>query len=251
MTASKHRAHDAAAGNREREIERLRAWLERHDSPRLRMLLLVALTGGTGFLASWVMLREGVASMLVRYPIALGIAYGVFLLLLWTWLRTRSDHDHAHADVPDFTGVLPRHDSPASRIDTAGESVAQPVSAGSGHGAEGNWLDGIGSADEAAIPLLVIALVAALALASLWVVYAAPLLFAELMFDAALAAGFYRRLRRGEARGWLDTAVRHTFLPFLVTLVALLAFGFAAQHWRPDARSIGDLLQPATCDDCL
>ena len=93
------------------------------------MLLLVALTGGTGFLASWVMLREGVASMLVRYPIALGIAYGVFLLLLWTWLRTRSDHDHAHADVPDFTVArwqATRSDAQIVRATLEGRGACMP-----------------------------------------------------------------------------------------------------------------------------
>lgn len=76
---------------REHEIERLRLRLVRHGAPRLRMLLMVMLTGGAGFLASYVMLRHGVGSILLRYPLALGIAYAVFLFLLWAWLRLRPD----------------------------------------------------------------------------------------------------------------------------------------------------------------
>jgi H+/Cl- antiporter ClcA len=221
---------------RSREIERLRLRLLRHGSPRLRMLLMVMLTGATGFLASYVMLRQGIDSIALRYPLALAIAYGVFLLLLWLWLRLRPDD--RTLDVPDLPGAM--HDRDASHGD-ADTNDSSSVS--------GDWLDGA-VADEAALPLLVLAFVVALALASLWVVYAAPALFGELLFDAALAAGFYRRLRRGDARHWLDTALRHTCLPFLATLLLLVAFGFAVQHLRPDANSIGDLLQPATCTDC-
>ena len=222
---------------RDREIERLRARLLQHGSPRLRMLLMVMLTGGAGFLASYLMLRQGVDSIALRYPLALAIAYGVFLLLLWSWLRLRPNDNTL--DIPDLPNALHDRDAPHGRADAPASGSA-----------DNSWLDGATAADEAALPLLALALVVALALASLWVVYAAPALFAELLFDAALAAGLYRRLRRGEARHWLDTALRHTGLPFLATLVLLIAVGLVAQHIRPDADSIGDLLHPAACADC-
>ena len=222
---------------RDREIERLRERLLKHGSPRLRMLLMVVLTAGAGFLASYVMLRHGIDSIALRYPLALAVAYAVFLLLLWLWLRLRPD-DHS-LDLPDLPNAAHDRDTPHGS-----------ANASSGGSSDGSWLDGASAADDAALPLLVLALVIALVLASLWVVYAAPALFAELLFDAALAAGFYRRLRRGDARHWLDTALRHTVLPFFATLVVLIAFGFAVQHLRPDAHSIGDLLRPAACADC-
>ena len=55
------------------------------------MTLLVVLTGGAGLLASFVLLHLGVDSMAVRYPLAVTIAYAVFLLLLWLWLRTKAE----------------------------------------------------------------------------------------------------------------------------------------------------------------
>ena len=55
--------------------------------PRLQMLLLVALTGAFGLLASFSMLRLGLDSMALRYPLALAAAYGFFLVLIWLWLR--------------------------------------------------------------------------------------------------------------------------------------------------------------------
>lgn len=209
---------------REQAVAQLRARLVRNGYPRLRMLLLVALAGGCGFLASYLMLQHGLASLVLRYPLALCAAYAAFLLLLWAWLRTRP----GDYDLPDFGGA-------------DGGRCAHGTP--SGASSPGHAFDGLPDVDEAALPLLAIALVAILAFASLWIVYAAPTLFAELLLDGVLAAGLYRRLRRGETRHWLHTAVRGTLLPFVLTLLALAAFGALAQHLRPGADSIGDLLR--------
>jgi len=212
---------------REHAVEQLRGMLVRQGYPRLRMLLLVALAGGCGFLASYLMLHRGVSSIALRYPLALCAAYAAFLLLLWAWLRTRA---RDYADLPDPGGggqVGCAHDAPSASSSSF------------------DALDGLSAADEAALPLLAIALVLIVALASLWVVYVAPTLFAELLLDGALAAGLYRRLRRSETRHWLETALRSTLLPFLLTVLALAAFGLGVHHLRPGAVSIGDLLHPS------
>lgn len=213
---------------REHAVEQLRGMLARRGYPRVRMLLLVALAGGCGFLASYLMLHRGVSSMALRYPLALCAAYAAFLLLLWAWLRTRS---RDYADLPDVGGGGHggcAHDVP------------------SGSSSSFDALDGLSAADEAALPLLAIALALIVAFASLWVVYVAPTLFAELLLDSALAVGLYRRLRRSETRHWLETALRSTLLPFLLTLLALAAFGLGVHHLRPEAASIGDLLHAST-----
>jgi hypothetical protein len=43
--------------------------------------------------------------------------------------------------------------------------------------------------------------------AAFWIVWVAPALFAELVLDAALAAGLYRRVRGVRGDHWLRTAV--------------------------------------------
>lgn len=217
---------ETAVTDREREIERMRAALERNEYPRLRMLLIVALTGGCGFLASYLMLQHGVDSIALRYPLALCVAYVVFLLLLWAWLRSRPDD---YLDVPD--------------IGNLGGDWSYPQQSGGGASGDIDPLTGIDAPDEFAIPLLVILFVAIVAFASLWVVYAAPTLFAELLFDGILAAGLYRRLRRGDARHWLDTALRRTFWPFAITLVTLIVFGLGVQRYAPGAHTLGEAIQ--------
>ena len=64
------------------------------------MSLIVALTGGSGLLASFLLLHGGIHSMAVRYPAAVALAYVVFLLLLWVWLRTTRREWIDAADIP-------------------------------------------------------------------------------------------------------------------------------------------------------
>jgi hypothetical protein len=213
---------------REDEVARIRERLLRFGFPRMRMLLLVLLTGGSGLLASWLLLRAGLVSMPLRYLLALCIAYAIFLLLV----RLFVEHvDPGSADIPGDP-TRPYSGGSGSRVD-AGTSSA------SGHDA--GLFDGLGAADEA-WPLVLLAIAAiAIACAALWIVVSAPTLFAELLVDGALSATLYRRLRGLEKRHWLDTALRHTIGPFLVTAIVLVAFAFTAQHYRPHAHSLGEV----------
>ena len=76
----------------------------RDSFPRLQMMLLVALTGGFGLLASFTLLHLGVSSMALRYPLALAFAYAFFLFLIWLWLRTNAQD---YLDASDLTDLLP------------------------------------------------------------------------------------------------------------------------------------------------
>ncbi|HEY0180896.1 MAG TPA: hypothetical protein VGC30_14875 [Dokdonella sp.] len=218
--------------DRAREIERLRDVLERRSSPPLDMLLIVASTGGGGFLASAAMLRAGLASIALRYALALCVAYAAFLALLWLWLHVRAREHRG------FVG------------DGAGATATATATVNHGQtGERAGPLDALDFANLLDFPGA-IALIGFIALcAALWTVAAAPTLLAELLLDALLAAGLYRRLRRGESRHWLETALRRTARPFVLTLAGLIAFGLGAAHWRPDARSIGEIVHPAPRDE--
>ena len=71
-----------STNNRARAIQRVRERLVRESFPRVQMALIVALTGGFGLLASFVMLQFGLGSMAIRYPLALSLAYCFFLFLI-------------------------------------------------------------------------------------------------------------------------------------------------------------------------
>jgi hypothetical protein len=100
----------------------------------------------------------------------------------------------------------------------------------------------IGHADEGAIPLAVILLALGIVFSSLFVVWSAPILFAEILVDALLAAGLYRRLRGLDPRHWMVAALRRTLLPFVLTTLVVAGAGWGMQSHAPGARSLGEVL---------
>ncbi|TDN56857.1 hypothetical protein [Azoarcus indigens] len=244
---------------RSKAVLRLQHRLEQNGWPRLQMALIVLLTGLAGLLCSFLMLLAGIDSMAVRYPLALGLAYGFFLFMLWLWLRNRGD-DPGFGDLvsgdfnwnPGSGGRLaaPRSGGGgdfagggASASFEAPAAVPLPAEADSGWSL-GKGAASVADADELAIPLAVVVFCLGLMLASFYLIYLAPALFAELLFDGVLSYSLYRRLRRtgDDADHWLVTACRRTALPFLLTAVFLVLTGLAMEAWAPGARSIGEVL---------
>ena len=259
---------------RDHAIAHTRRRLQRESFPRLQMALLVALTGGAGFLASFTLLHAGVHGMALRYPLALGVAYLFFLLLLWLWLRTKASD---WLDLPlDLGRGLPsssRSPGPApfrsggggdfggggasasfapAEVSGAAPAELSAVSQAAAStdlgdielpSAVGDAAGAVADADNAAVPLLILALVLGLALASLWVVWTAPALFAEVLVDGALSFTLYRHLRRSEPRHWFATALRRTVLPFAITAVFLALVGAGLSAAAPGAHSIGEVVR--------
>ena len=222
-------------------VHRMRARLLRDGFPRVQMFILVSLTGLAGFGASALMLLAGLETMALRYTLAMGVAYLVFLLLLWLWL---------HTSASDYLDLVPVDDvdlPPALRDDFAGGGGTFD---GGGASANVDFGDAIvekplatvASAEEGAIPLVVILLALGLLLSSLFVVWTAPILFAEILVDALLAAGLYRRLRGLERQHWMVAALKRTVIPFVLTTVLVAGAGWGMQAHAPEARSIGEVL---------
>src|SRR6185436_19469789 len=99
--------------------------------------------------------------------------------------------------------------------------------------------------DELAIPIIAIVLAIGLALASLYVVYVAPMLFAELLFDGVLSYTLYRRLRKADSSHWIITAMSRTAVPFALTAFFLFAVGAAMAVYAPGAHSLGEVVHHA------
>src|SRR5438477_5571952 len=71
----------------------IKALIERRYSTRLHMSMILAACGLTAMATSWSLLHVGVHSMLVRYPLAISLAYGTFLVGVWIWLRITTPFD--------------------------------------------------------------------------------------------------------------------------------------------------------------
>lgn len=260
-------------------IEKVKKRLERQSLPRLQMSVLLALTGATGFLSSFILLKLGVDSMALRYPVAVALAYGVFLLLLRIWLRLQRDSWQS-VDIPDVVDLgeavvdgagaivrgAGRFAGRGGNFGGAGSSAdfdappaaalamnppapapavrAVPRSSGGGGGSKGSGsgFDFSFDLDEGGILVLLAVLVIAVTSlgAVIWILWTAPALLAEVLVDGLVLTGLYRRLKNApEAEYWLTSAIRRTWIPAAVVALLFSFAGYLLQQAVPEARSIG------------
>jgi hypothetical protein len=265
-------------GGSVKRVERVRRLLLRRGMPRVEMSLILGATGAAGFLASYAMLRLGVSPMWLRYALAVLLAYAVFLLLLRLWLLLHGREPLP--DLPDigidltptygdasvrgasasfggggdfggggaggsWGGGVGEGLSHASASGGAGGSTGGGGSVAGGGGSGGGLFDSLdfGVDDEGCVFfLLALALIVAGTLAALYVVYAAPLLLAEILVEGVLLSGLHRGMRKARRDGgyWLGAALRRTWLPVLLTLLTFSAAGYLLQRAAPRVRSIGE-----------
>ncbi len=222
--------------------------------PRFQISLILLFTGLAGFLMSFSLLHLGVPWMWLRYPIAILIAYCVFLLLLRLWLFLQ----RRNLDVDFDPSAL---DFSSSEASGHGESL-QFGGGGDfgGGGAGGSWGESISSSSSASsggsvsdgvgfdldleegwlVVLAIVALIGGL-VASIYIIYIAPALLAEILVDGALVGGLYKRVKPIEQRHWLRAAVRRTLLPAILAAIFFTVAGYAMQKAVPAAHSMGEV----------
>lgn len=191
--------------------------------------------------------------MTVRYPLAAACGYLTFIALIRAWIawqRRRWDPD---VDIdPDMLDV---------DLSPGGASDDVPLFQGGrsgGAGASDHWAEGssngatgrTGGGSHVDVDLdefwpIAIAAVCAVGgfIAILYVVYAAPILLAEVALDGAVVATFYRRMRRADAGHWAATTLRRTWMTAVVLVVFTTIAGFAFERIAPEARSIGGVIR--------
>lgn len=265
--------------SRARAVATVERWLVRRSLPRLQMFVMVVLTGFGGFAASFALLHTGIGHMWIRYPLAILVAYTLFLLMLriWIWLanpdRSLPNIRIDDADLPsvgnigssrggssgagfrfggkgDFGGggasdTFGDADAP-SPVQTqgvvAGVASSQGGSGGgSSSGGGGGSIGSIDLGDDGVWIVVAIAAVLAVVLAAGYVIWVAPALFAEVLLDGLLVTRLYRRMRDVETHYWLWTAVRKTAIAVIVVMVFAGIAGYAFERITPGARSIGEV----------
>lgn len=194
--------------------------------------------------------------MWIRYPVAILVAYAVFFVLLRLWIGLLRRHASRDVDLPevdlDLLDVTARrtdsfHFGGGSDFGGAGAggsfgenlSAAGPPTSSGGGGSNVSGLD-LDLGEGCLIVVAVLAMIGGL-VASLYVVYIAPALLAEIIVDGVLMVGLYRRVKRIEQRHWLRAAVRQTILPAIVVAIFFTIAGYAMQKAVPTANSIGDV----------
>ena len=264
--------------SREELIAKAKERLLRHGLPRLQMSLILALTGASGFLSSFVLLQFGLDAMAVRYPIAVLVAYAVFLLLLQIWLKFQRDDWEGEGldllEVPFSSGgsgggsggggggfssgggqfggggASASYEGPIvapSAPPSPASALRMPVKSSGGGG--GGSSKGSGSGFSFGLDLddsgfLVVLAVLAIAVAAfgaaIYLIWSAPILLAEVLVDGLIMTGLYRRLKQtDDPEHWVLGAVRRTWIPALVVVILFSFAGWLLQRAVPDARSIG------------
>lgn len=253
---------------------------KRRHSLRFHMSLILLATVCAGFLATRIMLALDLDNVMIRYPLAVIFAYGVFFTAVKLWLKyiatTPATHK-VHDNSPDLLDVLP--DMPISggnfnvgevfhggggEFSGAGASGSFDVLAESGTSVLPGGIEtdgGIGDAvgevagdvvsgalgDEGGVVAVVIfavlaAIVAVVVGAGIYLVYEAPFILSEAAFEFVLAASLVRGTRRMDDSDWMGSVFKTTAMPFGITLALALLAGYLMHHYFPGVTRISELI---------
>ncbi|HEV3144305.1 MAG TPA: hypothetical protein VGZ47_10500 [Gemmataceae bacterium] len=237
---------------RERQIGRMKRFLLQRGHPHLLIAIFLAITGLSGFLASLGMHACGLNSMAARYPLAVGVAYLVFLMCLGLWLAAHRKSRGAppatyHSPgmyYPYYYDPYPWYAFPrfGSGSQTSAASVGSSTSS-SGKGANLDFGDGDGLV-LVVVVLIIVAVLAALA-ASVYMIFMAPALLAEVLVDGVFLAGLARRLRAPNAPHWSIGAIRRTWAPVAIVAIVFFVLGLTLEYFVPGAHSMSEAIRLA------
>ena len=234
-------------------VGKVAAELKARSSPRAQLMLIMAIAGGAGFLASVLMLGtdlESFNSMAIRYPVAALCGYAAFVLLIRLWIALqRSTSDIGVDVIGDAVEECIDLRMPSSLRDgvtevrgVRGENVGCGVRDSVFDRSGGSWGWDI-DLDDGIWLVVAAACVLGGLFAIVYVISLAPVLLAEVALDAAVVSVLYRRLRQDEAGSWLTTVLARTWIPALILVAFALLTGFALEQLAPDARSIGGVIR--------
>lgn len=246
----------------------MRRRLQQRHWLRLHALLTGVLSLGCMLALSGGLLHAGVHSMGLRYGLALGGGYVIYLLLvrLWAGCMLRQDGADMPLDLPSGSYTK------ASPTD-AGLESGQGGAFGGG-GASGQWgegeasqlelpglpdaasasssalevpgLDALDGEGVVLVPVLLLfaglLLLATGAGSLLWLVMGSELFLAVAM-EVAFALLMARTLYVVEREGWLLAALRLSYKPMLSALVAAVVLGAAADWLFPHADTLAQVVK--------
>ena len=248
-----HRRHVARFEHAVRADLSARRWLRWHS------FLLASVCFGVLWAVSAGLMRAGLGTLALRWPLALALAYAVFIGLLWVWCRWLLSRDEA--DVSDLVPDLGRIDGGRADVlfrsggggDFGGGGASG--SFGSGDAIEGagqvagQVLEGAASADEGivvAVPLAVVVGVAALLAGALGVavfgLFGIEVLLGVAV-EIAIASAGGALAYRARREGWLAHALSRTIGPMGIILVMVVGLGMVIDHWLPQAHSLPQLFK--------
>jgi hypothetical protein len=264
---------------RHRDVPAFVRSLRLNYSVRLHAAILLAAATLLGLLVSRLLLWMGMETPFLRFPIAVVVAYGFFLVLVDWWLhyvgvkRATEDviqdpgvypsegrHDGAAADhvagkggTFDGGGASGGFDEPGDAAQLAAvkaEASLRTKGAAVHAGLEAKAQAGAGAADiasgaaglgELAFPIFVIVAVLVLfAGAGGWIAAATPAVLVETAVEVAVASGMIRSMAPTRSSTWFASLCSRTAWKAFALAVAALFIGFAVRMVDPSADTIGE-----------
>ncbi|MFT3913038.1 MAG: hypothetical protein QM704_02795 [Anaeromyxobacteraceae bacterium] len=242
--------------DRTREHAKMRRWVER-GHPRLAMLGMITLTAAVGFLTSVFLLHHGVDRMALRWLLGVLAAYATFLVLLRVWLLVAAGIGpdarflgeaagrtlDAVAEDPGGAWDLANHAlrgarGPGGPVDLGLVEVEAP-SSGFDLPVPDLDLDLEGIAFAIVVTVLA-ALTATALIVSVWLVWTAPGLLAEVALDATFGGLVYRSIRgRPLVQEPWSAAARATWGPALLVLVMTVSAALVIEQVAPGVHTAG------------
>lgn len=242
------------------------SWLQRRHWVRVHMFFLVTATFLAGLLATKLLMELGVDTLWLRYGLAICVAYLLFLIMvrLWIWYVCGRGVDADGADGIDLfvramdqaewtelggggqfggggaSGTWQTPDGVPMDMEIS-TAPAKVVSSG-GSDKSGCFSFDIGGDEGCFVVILLALLVGVLFIAGGYLIYAAPAILGEAVFEVLLAAALARRAKKLENAGWGGSVFKATIWIFLAVLAIAITLGWYAQKSCPDAMRIRDAI---------
>lgn len=242
--------------------------MQKRFALRIHMTFILVATFLIGIIATRLLLDLHIFRMWLRYMLAVVAAYAGFLALIKGWLLylgicARHDRNRSSADLldlGDFGNVF--CDFGSRSLDVAGDAFGGGGGKFGGGGASGSWgtpepvisapvnassgggggLDLGFDFDEGWVFVLLIVVVLAVVSCGVYLVWAAPAIFGETAFHAALTAALIKKTKQMYEPGWVGSVVKSTAIPFAIVLASTIALGVVAQKHCPSAIRLRDAL---------
>jgi len=252
--------------------------LQGQYSTRFHMFLIVAASISIAVLTTRMMLSAGVTAMWVRYAVALLLAYGAFFTGVWVWLHLSRYGRHLRADWGrrnEWSGDPGLDIIPNINLG-GGSGAATPAdipfqgAGGSfdGGGAGRSWdvpdtsvaldmpgsgvLDGVSGVadvgDEGGCLLVIAGILIAIALfavfgATAYVIYQAPAILAEVIFEVLLGSPLARGARALDSANWAAVLLKKTWRAFAMMAGAAMIFALFCDAAFPQATTAGQVMR--------
>jgi hypothetical protein len=231
-----------------RQIKRdMKNRLLNRGSPRLQMCLILSFTGLSAFAVSTVMVNLGFYSMWLRYLAAMVFAYVGFIFSINMWVRYALVQADFTADAVDSIEDCIDCVDAADDISSAAGSkldITSQIGSGGKSGSSGGASDIFGfDLDESAVIVIITVAGLSLLIISIYLIYIAPVFLGEILVDAGLMSGVYKRIRTLQRESWITGAIRGSWHLFAIATVIVVLGGYLVQYIDPDIETIGDIFR--------